>query len=108
MTNSYINEYKQIIPIFLFVQICVTCCFVLAISWVVSPLLAAIIAAIFYLVIKYAVMQRKDPFEAALQLMPIFFWFALAVNFFTVFYHGSQCEIFRLHFKIENEAKNAD
>uniref|UniRef100_A0A914VCP3 Phosphate transporter n=1 Tax=Plectus sambesii TaxID=2011161 RepID=A0A914VCP3_9BILA len=62
----------------------------IVVAWFTSPILAGIIASIFYLIIKFAVMRRRDPFEAALKFVPVFFWFTLAVNLFTVFYEGSK------------------
>uniref|UniRef100_A0A914VEN9 Phosphate transporter n=1 Tax=Plectus sambesii TaxID=2011161 RepID=A0A914VEN9_9BILA len=62
----------------------------IVIDWFTSPILAGVIASIFYLIIKFAVMRRRDPFEAALKLVPVFFWFTLAVNLFTIFFKGSK------------------
>uniref|UniRef100_A0A914WWG2 Phosphate transporter n=1 Tax=Plectus sambesii TaxID=2011161 RepID=A0A914WWG2_9BILA len=62
----------------------------IVISWVASPLLAGIFGSIFYLIVKFSVMRRRDPFEAALKIVPVFFWFTLTVNMFTVFYGGSK------------------
>uniref|UniRef100_A0A914WEX0 Uncharacterized protein n=1 Tax=Plectus sambesii TaxID=2011161 RepID=A0A914WEX0_9BILA len=62
----------------------------IVLSWVASPLIAGAFGSIFYVIIRFAVMRRRDPFEAALKIVPVFFWFTLAVNMFTVFYGGSK------------------
>uniref|UniRef100_A0A914UU10 Phosphate transporter n=1 Tax=Plectus sambesii TaxID=2011161 RepID=A0A914UU10_9BILA len=62
----------------------------IVVSWVASPLLAGLCASVFYLIIKFAVMRRPDPFEAALKAVPVFVWFTLAVNLFSVFFEGSK------------------
>jgi len=59
-------------------------------SWVVSPLLAGIISVSFYLFIKYTCLKRADPFDSSIKMLPLFYWFALTVNLFSVLYGGSK------------------
>ncbi len=61
------------------------------ISWIASPILAGIISASIYLVIKFGIMLRADPFEAALNAVPLFLLFMLATNTFSIVFEGSKC-----------------
>lgn len=60
------------------------------ISWVVSPLLSAIIAVIFFLIVRHAVLRRSDPFAAGLLFMPLFYGFTMALAIFFVVYKGDK------------------
>uniref|UniRef100_A0A915HRW2 Phosphate transporter n=1 Tax=Romanomermis culicivorax TaxID=13658 RepID=A0A915HRW2_ROMCU len=62
----------------------------IVISWIASPAMAGFFSVVFYLVIKYTVFNRAYPFESSLQMMPIFYFFALTVNSFSILYHGSK------------------
>ena len=62
------------------------------VSWVVSPVLAGTIASSIYLVIKFRVMRHDDPFESALNVVPLFLWFMIVVIVFGVLFNGSKCK----------------
>jgi len=62
----------------------------IAISWVVSPAMAGAVSVMFYLFIKYTCLKRDNPFDASVKMLPIFYWFALTVNLFSVLYGGSK------------------
>ena len=51
----------------------------IAASWAVAPLLAACFAAIIFGILKYSVLERKDPFKWALRLIPCYIAFTCAI-----------------------------
>uniref|UniRef100_A0A1I7XLK3 Phosphate transporter n=1 Tax=Heterorhabditis bacteriophora TaxID=37862 RepID=A0A1I7XLK3_HETBA len=61
-------------------------------SWFISPLIAGFFASLFYVIIKYSVLLRKDTFNWALKMCPIFMCFTLTINLFACIYDGSKCE----------------
>ncbi|KAH3709863.1 sodium-dependent phosphate transporter 1-like isoform X2 [Dreissena polymorpha] len=63
-------------------------------SWFASPVLSgAISTAIFFFLIK-TVLSKAHPLEPGLMLLPLFYGITIAINFFSIFYNGSQL----LHF----------
>jgi len=44
-----------------------------AASWVIAPVIAACFAALIFLTLKYAVLERKDSFKWAMRLIPLYF-----------------------------------
>ncbi|KAL7076003.1 hypothetical protein ACQ4LE_004261 [Meloidogyne hapla] len=62
----------------------------IALSWFTSPLLSGFISSILYLAVDISVLRRKEPLEAGLRVLPIFYFFCIAFNTFTVSYQGSK------------------
>ncbi|KAK2186611.1 hypothetical protein NP493_194g00021 [Ridgeia piscesae] len=57
-------------------------------SWFASPILAGLVStAIFYLC-KYKILNKKDPLEAGLRFLPVFYAATILINLFSVFYDG--------------------
>lgn len=50
-----------------------------AASWAIAPLIAAGFSALIFGVLKYAVLERSDPFTWAMRLIPVYFAFTGAV-----------------------------
>ncbi|VDM97632.1 unnamed protein product [Thelazia callipaeda] len=59
-------------------------------SWFVSPVLSGIVSAILYVIVDHSVIRRKNPYRSGLMALPIFYWFCIAFNVFTVCYQGSR------------------
>ncbi|CAN8063870.1 unnamed protein product [Agarophyton chilense] len=57
-------------------------------SWIISPLLSAIFAVLFFLIVRTLVLRRKDPFKNGLIFMPVFYGFAVALAVFFIIYKG--------------------
>lgn len=57
-------------------------------SWVISPILSAFFAIIFFLIVRHLVLRRKNPFAAGLAFIPIFYGFTLAMAIFFIVYKG--------------------
>lgn len=51
----------------------------IAASWAIAPLLAAAFAALLFATLKFAVLERKDPFEKAMRAIPVYLAFTCAV-----------------------------
>ncbi|KAG9235575.1 phosphate transporter [Amylocarpus encephaloides] len=51
----------------------------IAASWAIAPLIAAGFAAILFGTIKFAILERKDPFKWAMRLIPVYLAFTAAV-----------------------------
>jgi len=63
-------------------------------SWFISPLMSgAISTGLFFLIFK-VVISKDQPLEPGLKLLPIFYAVTIAINFFSIFYKGSEL----LHF----------
>lgn len=60
------------------------------ISWVISPVLSAIIAVLFFLLVRTAVLRRADPFRNGLIFMPIFYGITLSIAVFFIVYKGDK------------------
>ncbi|GMR56753.1 hypothetical protein PMAYCL1PPCAC_26948, partial [Pristionchus mayeri] len=61
----------------------------IVISWFLSPILSGSIASILYILTDHLVLRRKNPLEMGLLLLPIFYFFCLAINCFMILYDGS-------------------
>ena len=62
----------------------------IALSWVTSPLLSGLVSGLLYLAVDFSVLRRKEPLEAGLRIMPIFYFFCIAFNCLTISYQGSK------------------
>lgn len=60
------------------------------ISWVISPVLSGIIAVLFFLLVRTAVLRRADPFRNGLIFMPIFYGITLSIAVFFIVYKGDK------------------
>jgi phosphate/sulfate permease len=61
----------------------------IATSWVVSPLLAGMVAAAIYLSTKFLVLERENSFERGLQIIPFYFGLTAIINVFFIVYKGA-------------------
>lgn len=59
-------------------------------SWVISPVLSAIIAVAFFLIVRTLVLRRPNPYKAGLLFMPLFYAFAVALAVFFIVYKGDK------------------
>ncbi|CDW55964.1 phosphate transporter family protein [Trichuris trichiura] len=62
----------------------------IVVSWVASPVLAGFFSVIVYVIIRYTVFTREDPFASSLRMLPVFYFITLLVNLFSVLYGGSK------------------
>lgn len=51
----------------------------IAASWAIAPILAAAFAALLFATLKFAVLERKDPFQKAMRAIPVYLAFTCAV-----------------------------
>ncbi|XP_052763103.1 sodium-dependent phosphate transporter 2-like [Mya arenaria] len=63
-------------------------------SWFASPLLSGGISTLLFFFLFKMVLSKEKPLEPGLMLLPLFYGLTIAINFFSVFYKGSQL----LHF----------
>uniref|UniRef100_A0A914S3U0 Uncharacterized protein n=1 Tax=Parascaris equorum TaxID=6256 RepID=A0A914S3U0_PAREQ len=63
------------------------CAFVV-LSWFISPVLSGIVSIIFYVIIDHAVLRRNRPLHCGLILLPILYFFCVAVNVFAIVFDG--------------------
>lgn len=57
-------------------------------SWFVSPLLSGIMSVTILFLIKHCILLKKDPLEAGLTALPIFYSFTILVNVFSIVHDG--------------------
>ncbi|KHJ48552.1 phosphate transporter family protein [Trichuris suis] len=62
----------------------------IVVSWVASPVLAGFFSVVIYVIIRYTVFSREDPFASSLRMLPVFYFITLLVNLFSVLYGGSK------------------
>lgn len=60
------------------------------ISWVISPILSALIAVTMFLIVRTLVLRRKNPYRNGLIFMPLFYGFAVALTIFFIIYKGDK------------------
>lgn len=63
-------------------------------SWFASPVLSGGVSTLLFLFIFKVVLCKEHPLEPGLKLLPAFYGITIAINFFSVFYKGSEL----LHF----------
>ncbi|GMS78186.1 hypothetical protein PENTCL1PPCAC_30466, partial [Pristionchus entomophagus] len=61
----------------------------IVISWFLSPLLSGSISSFLYILTDHLVLRREKPLECGLLLLPVFYFFCLALNAFMILYDGS-------------------
>jgi phosphate/sulfate permease len=55
-------------------------------SWFVSPIAAGIVAAIIYMITKYAILRQVESFKWGIRLVPVYFFFTAAIEAFYIIY----------------------
>jgi sodium-dependent phosphate transporter len=58
-------------------------------SWFISPVLAGVLGAILFLIIKYGVMLTKQPYKRAQIAVPIYYFLSFLIITFFIFFKGS-------------------
>ncbi|KAF9312502.1 hypothetical protein BG003_006230 [Podila horticola] len=61
----------------------------IVLSWVISPVAAGVICAIFFMFTRYAVLQHENSFQRGLIAIPIYFGVALTVQVFYIIFKGA-------------------
>lgn len=59
-------------------------------SWIISPVLSAIFAVVFFLIVRTLVLRRSDPYKNGLMFVPLFYGFAVALAVFFIIYKGDK------------------
>lgn len=65
-------------------------------AWVIAPGIAGIFGAILFLTTKYLVLKRKNPLQAGLALIPVFFFITSGVLTMLVVWKGGETRTSRL------------
>lgn len=60
------------------------------VSWIISPVLSALIAVLFFIIVRTAVLRRGNPYKMGLIFMPFFYGVAVALAAFFVIYKGDK------------------
>ncbi|CEP13932.1 hypothetical protein [Parasitella parasitica] len=55
-------------------------------SWFLSPVAAGVIAAIIYMITKYAILRQTESFKWGIRLVPVYFFFTAAIEAFYIIY----------------------
>ncbi|KAI8640691.1 phosphate transporter [Parasitella parasitica] len=55
-------------------------------SWFLSPVAAGIVAAIIYMITKYAILRQTESFKWGIRLVPIYFFFTAGIEAFYIIY----------------------
>jgi len=58
-------------------------------SWVLSPVISAVIAVFIFLVVRTAVLRRANPYRNGLMFLPFFYSVTVAITVFFIIYKGS-------------------
>lgn len=58
-------------------------------SWIISPLLSAVIAIIMFLLVRHTVLRTKNPVRNGFLFLPFFYALAVAIVIFFIIYKGS-------------------
>lgn len=64
----------------------------IAASWVVSPLLSGAITVGLYLIINFAILNSKKPFNAGLLSLPLIYAVVIFINVLSITWDGSKCK----------------
>lgn len=59
-------------------------------SWIISPILSAIFAVAFFLIVRTLVLRRENPYKSGLLFMPLFYGFAFSMAVFFIIYKGDK------------------
>jgi len=60
----------------------------IAITWVTSPLISGIVAALIYLSVKYLVLIHENSFERGLRMLPVYFFITITVMIEYILFKG--------------------
>lgn len=55
-------------------------------SWFLSPVCAGVIAAIIYMITKYAILRQTESFKWGIRLVPVYFFFTAGIEAFYIIY----------------------
>jgi phosphate/sulfate permease len=55
-------------------------------SWFISPIASGVVAAIIYMITKYAILRRVESFKWGIRLVPVYFFFTAAIEIFYIIY----------------------
>ncbi|KAL7314036.1 hypothetical protein PS15m_007695 [Mucor circinelloides] len=55
-------------------------------SWFLSPIAAGVVAAIIYMITKYAILRRVESFKWGIRLVPVYFFFTAGIEAFYIIY----------------------
>jgi phosphate/sulfate permease len=64
----------------------------IALSWVISPIFAGLVAVFIYLLIYKFILKAQNPFNACLAGLPIVWGVVLFINVLSITLDGSQCK----------------
>ena len=59
-------------------------------SWVISPILSAILAVIMFFIVRTLVLRRKQPLKKGFIFMPVFYGLTIAITIFFIIYKGDK------------------
>jgi len=62
----------------------------IVLSWVISPLFSAILAMIYFAIIRVSVLRRKNSFDKAFWSFPFFVGITITLNLFLIIYKGAK------------------
>ena len=65
---------------------------IIALSWVISPLMAGLISVAIYLLFYKFILKAKNPFDAGLVALPIIWGVVLFINVLSITLDGSKCK----------------
>jgi solute carrier family 20 (sodium-dependent phosphate transporter) len=68
----------------------------IALSWVVSPILAGVISVAVYMMIYRFILKAKAPFKAGLAALPIIWGIVVFVNVISITLDGSKCKMIKI------------
>jgi phosphate/sulfate permease len=57
-------------------------------SWFISPLLAGAVSTVIFYICRVFVLNKAEPLEPGLRLLPVFYALTIVINIFSVFYDG--------------------
>ncbi|KAL7317438.1 hypothetical protein PS15m_003798 [Mucor circinelloides] len=55
-------------------------------SWFLSPVCAGVVAAIIYMITKYAILRQTESFKWGIRLVPVYFFFTAGIEAFYIIY----------------------
>ncbi|KAI0565835.1 Phosphate transporter [Gracilaria domingensis] len=59
-------------------------------SWIISPVLSAILAIVMFLIVRTLVLRRKEPLKAGYLFMPLFYGITISVTIFFIIFKGDK------------------
>lgn len=68
----------------------------IVLSWFISPVLSGIGSALIFYTIKRCILSKRNPLEAGLKSLPLFYFFTIFVNVFSILLDGPEVLYFHL------------